>query len=141
MLDPKVTIAFEGPFFTKDPTQTIRGNIRAMLEALAEQGQQDVQDHSPVLTGAFKAGVVGRVASMSGKRWQLHAVVSQQHIYPWGARRSATVRSGRKIVANSEHAQYRGGKLERRYGMFRRTASRIRSMKALISADLSKGLE
>lgn len=146
-LSAKVTIALDGPFFTQDPAKTVRENIRDMLEALAEQGERDVKDHFPIGAppdphpGLGREGVVGRVESITGRRWQLHAVISQQAVYPWGARRGATIRSGKRQVANSAVAQYRGGKLERKLHMFSRTASRIRSLRAVTGANLTRGIE
>lgn len=122
----KTTIRFEGNFFEKDPASTVRQNIRAMLAALVKEGASDVQDHYPVDTGAGRAGVVGRVASRTGKPWMLHGVISQTHPYAW---------------AGGGQRRYLGGKSEGKYHMFRRTASRVRAMRAVISADLTKGLE
>lgn len=130
-----------GPLFERDPTKTVRANIRDMLEEVAAEGERVVRANSPVLTGAFQRGVVGRVESMSGKRWALHAVISEQHVYPWGSRRGATIRSGRKAVATSSSAQYRGGKLERRLHMFANANRGLQSSRAAIGANLSKGLE
>lgn len=142
MLDAKLTVHLDGPFFTRNPAKTVRGNIRDMLEALAREGEADVRDHSPTgPTGAFRAGIQGRVESVTGKRWYLHAVISQTHVYPWGQHVGTTIRSGRKQVANRGEAQYRGGKLERKLHMFRNTASRLRSMRSVIGADLARGLE
>lgn len=122
----KTTIRFEGGFFEKDPAATVRQNIRSMLAALVKEGAEDVRDHYPVETGAGRAGVVGRVASQTGKPWFLHGVISETHPYHW---------------AGGGAKRYLGGKSEAKYHMFRRTASRVRAMRAVISADLAKGLE
>lgn len=127
VLRAKESVELAGPFFEKDPAKTIRANIRDMLEQLARRMEQDVRDHSPTgPTGNFREGITGRVASLSGRPWFMSAVVSQQHVYPWPG-------GGR--------AEYRGGKLERKYHMFRRTASRVRSMREVLNAELTKGLE
>ena len=122
---PKVTIDLSGPFFERDPGRTVRGNIREMLEGLAEEGERIVTSLWPVLTGAGRAGTRGRAESLAGKPWFLHAVVSATHIYPWPG-------GGPK--------QYRGGRVEAKVGMFRRTATAIRSSRAMLS-DLTLGLD
>lgn len=122
------TIDLTGPFFTKDPGRTLSENIQTMLEAVAEEGERDVkaQAQSHVYTGAFLGGIEGRVRSLGGRHWLRTAVVSQTHVYPWPS-------GGNK--------QYRGGKLEARYGMFKRTTSRLRRSSAVQRAELTKGLE
>ena len=34
-----LTVRFEGPFFTRDPGKTLRGNVRDMMEALAVEAE------------------------------------------------------------------------------------------------------
>lgn len=121
LLEPKITVRFEGPFFgTPDPGRTVRQNIRSMIAAIVKEGEADVQDHYPTLTGRGRAGVRGRVLT------DLKGVISETFIYPW---------------AGNSAGNYRGGKTEAKYHMFRRTASRIRSFRAVIGADLTRGLE
>lgn len=122
----KLEVDLTGPFFQRDPRKTVRGNIRQMLEGVAEEGERTVKSASPVLTGAFRAGVKGRVRSLGGKRWELTAVVSQTHVYPWSG-------GGSK--------QYRGGKAEARYQPFKRTANALRRSRAVLAANLTEGLE
>jgi len=121
------TIDKTGPFFRSDPVRTFRQNIRTMMDAVAREGESDVRaqlaPHSR--TGATVAGVIGRTASLGGKRWAVSAVVSQTHVYPWPG-------GGQK--------QYRGGKLEAKTHAFRKTASRIRSTRAVNVAELLKGI-
>lgn len=121
------TISLSGPFFERDPAKTLSENIQTMLEAVAEEGERDVkaQAASHIYTGAFQAGVEGRVRSIAGKHWLRTAVVSQTHVYRW---------------PNGGPKQYRGGKLEARYGMFKRTATRLRSSAAVNRAELTKGM-
>lgn len=132
------TIDLTGPFFERDPAKTVRQNIREMLGALAAEGERAVKAASPVgpgyegaPAGSFRAGVVGRVESLTGRPWALHAVISQQFAYPWGTRRGG----------QRADAQYRGGKLERKYHMFANVRRDISAARAVASANLSKGLE
>ncbi len=126
MLAPKTTIRFTGPFFTVDPAKTVRRNIRGMIAALVKEGEKDVEDHYPTLTGRGKAGIRGVVSrDIDGPRG-LRGTIFQSHVYAWAGR---------------SQGNYRGGKTEAKYHMFRRTASRIRGMRAVVGADLTKGLE
>lgn len=119
------SISLTGPFFKQQPSKTFRQNVRLMLEAMAEEGQEDVKVQYPVLTGAGQAGVVGRVHSLSGRPWALTMVISEQHVYPWP-------HGGQK--------QYRGGRTEAKHHMFRTTAGRLRRSRAVNKAELAKGL-
>lgn len=118
-------IEFSGPFFTKDPVLTFRENARKMLEGMAAEGEAAVRAASPYDTGAFRGGVVGRTKSLSGRKWAMTAVISQQHVYRW---------------PNAGSKEYRGGKLEARLHMFRRVTSALRRSRAVAVADLTKGM-
>jgi len=119
-------IDLSGPLFKADPKKTLRENMRRMLQGLAEEGEEAVRQGWPVLTGAGREGTKGRVASLSGKPWQLTAVISAQHVYDW---------------PNGGAKQYRGGKAEARRHMFSRAAGALRRARAVLAADLTKGLE
>lgn len=121
----KLTVDLSGPFFRRRPGDTLYRNIGRMLEGLAEEGERLVQSQYPIYTGAGRAGVRGRVHSLSGKRWAVSAVVSQTHVYPWPG-------GGQK--------QYRGGKTEARHHMFRDTARALRRSRAVLSANLTEGM-
>lgn len=126
------SITKTGPLFTADIDKTLGENFRTLMEAIAREGEADVRAQSPA--GAFSQGVRGRVESLHGKRWYRNAVVSQTYIYPW------SVPHGQRGFKGRDEAQYRGGKLEGRRHMFRRTASRLRSARAINQAELAKGL-
>jgi hypothetical protein len=121
------TIVLSGPFFEKDPAKTLSQNVQTMLEAVAQEGESDVKAQAAghQRTGAFYNGIEGRVRSVSGKHWLRTAVVSETHVYPW---------------PNGGAKQYRGGKLEAHYHMFRTTASRLRRSRAVNQAELTKGM-
>lgn len=130
---PQLTVETVGPFFERDSRQTIRENIADALEQLAAEGEEQIRGASPHFTGAFRAGIKGRVTNLAGKRWKLTAVVSQTHVYPWGAR-------GTRGGPSNAKAEYRGGKLERRVHMFRDASRQLRGLRAVLGADLTKGL-
>jgi hypothetical protein len=123
----RLTVDLSGPFFQRDPKKTVRQNIRRMLEGLASEGEQMVQAQfgGHIDTGEGVSGVRGRVSSLNGRPWALTAVISQTHVYDWPG----------------SSGQYRGGKLERKVGMFRKTASAMRSSRAVLGANLTKGLD
>lgn len=129
----KVQIDMSGPFFQARIDQTLRENMRRALEGLAEEGEAAVQSIFPAKTGRGRAGVRGRVKSLSGKQWYLTAVVSATYVYPW-ANKGARGFSGRS------EAEYRGGKLEARVHMFRKTASAMRRSAKILRANLVEGL-
>lgn len=122
----EVHIELEGPFFTHDPGLTLRGNIRKMMAGIAAEGEAAVKAVYPVgPTGRGRAGVVGRVASLTGKPWMASAVISETHVYPW---------------PHGSQKQYRGGKTERKYHMWRNTYRALQSSRTVLRADLGVGV-
>ena len=73
-------IVYDGPLFTRDIQKTFRENARDMLQDIADDGalliQQDLTPGHGRVTGEFADGVIGRVVSLRGKKWQLTSVVS-----------------------------------------------------------------
>lgn len=120
------TIDLSGPFFQKDPTLTLRGNIRKMMAGVAQEGEAAVQATYPVFTGQGQRGVEGRTNSLSGKAWMATAVISQTHVYPW---------------KNGGAKQYRGGKSEARHHMFRSAYRQLNRSRAVLRANLTEGIE
>lgn len=161
------SIEMTGPLFSPQADLTLRQNIRRMLQGLADEGARVVIANSPNgpgtrpdPAGSFKGGVEGRVRSLKGAPWWLTAVVSQQHVYAWGSRggRSFGIaqsgvykrgarkgqtwhKSDSEVLDRMSNASYRGGKVERKYHMFRNAANQMKSSRALLAADLTKGLE
>jgi hypothetical protein len=132
-------VDFRGPFFQRDPNKTFRANIRDMMDKLSEEAERDVRlqlevgqgSRLPlgggVRPGRVSAHVVGRTKSLAGKRWQVTAHVSVRP--PAGATRPQAI----KLMAAASL-------LESRLHPFRRTAGRVRRARAVISANLTKGL-
>lgn len=125
-----------GPFFTHDPAKTFRQNARVMLEAVAAEGQEDVRvqlragesTRAPInlLRDRVADHAIGRVRSLSGKRWALTAVISVNNS-------GFSRREGISLMAAA-------ASVERRFHPFRRTASRLRSARAVNQAELAKGM-
>jgi hypothetical protein len=132
--DARAKVQLTGPFFEPDADLRLRENIRGMLAAVAEEGDRNVTARAPRVSGDLAEGVVGRVASLKGKRWALTAVVSATHVYPWKNK-------GARGFTGRAQAEYRGGKAEKRYRMFAATAGQMRAARAIMAANLTKGLE
>ena len=125
MTDPLLSVELKGPFFTKDPGKTFRANAREAMLRIVEAGADDIRSSAPVLTGDWRAGIVARARSLRGRPWALTAVVSQTHVEPW---------------PNAGPKEYRGGKVERKYRLFRKAARVMRSRRREVN-NLLKGLE
>jgi hypothetical protein len=128
----KVTVDLTGPFFQKDPGLTVRGNIRKMVQGIAEEGEKAARGAIDALplpnsVGWTSAHTVGRAESLSGKSWWLHAVISANTD---GMNAKDAIRT--KAAASS---------VEGRYHPYRRTASAIRRSRAVLSANLTAGIE
>lgn len=105
---PSITVS--GAFFQKDPAKTYMENVRAMMEAAAEQGAQLARERFLVgsesralireLDDRVADHVIGRVASRSGKRWTTAAVVQ---VYNEGL----TAEEGRSLMAAASLVEQR----------------------------------
>lgn len=129
----KVTVQLDGNFFKRDPGKTLRGNIKDMLDVLAGEMEQavdqQIQSHEsqmPAYTGWTVGHVLGRTHSVGGKRWGTWAVVSAN---TQGLDRKDAIRT--KAAAAG---------IERRWHPFRLVKSAVYRSRALISADLTEGL-
>jgi hypothetical protein len=137
------TIDLSGPFFAHQPGLTFLQNVRRLMEAIAAEGEADVQAQLRAGEGsrrplsAFYGGAdrlaqhaIGRthaIAERGGREWSTHAVISVNN-----SGLSST--QGISLMAAS-------AEVEKRTHAFRNTARRIRSARALNTAELAKGLE
>lgn len=126
--------SLEGPFFAADPSKTVRGNIRDMMDALSAEMEKDVKaqisaaaGQMPGWSGWSLEHVVGRTASYSGKRWMVTAVVSEN-----------TNGMDAKTAIRTKAA---GASIERRFHPFGRTSRAVRASRAVLAANLTKGIE
>jgi hypothetical protein len=127
-------VTLSGPFFTKDPGKTIRANVRDLMDQLAEQMEGDVRNaisanagSMPAYTGWSRDHTVGRVHSVSGKRWGTWARVS-----------ALTEGMGKADAIRTKAA---AASIERRWHPYRKAKSNVYRARALITADLTKGLD
>ena len=128
-------VELSGPFFRVDPGRTLYRNIADMQDALAEEMQglvrRDIQGRSgsmPSDTGWTTDHVLGYTTGRrTGKRWALWSAVG---VPTEGMSRAQAIRT--KAAAAS---------IERRFHPFRNVKSAVYRARALISADLAKGLD
>lgn len=127
-------IMLEGPFFERDPAKTFRQNARRLMDSLASEGEADVRSQiagqagsMPHYTGWTADTVQGRTSSLTGRRWALSLVISAN-----------TAGMDRKDAIRTKAA---GASIERRWHPFRKTARAMRRSRALLVADLTRGLE
>ena len=132
----KVQVDLSGPFFQRDPAATFGENVRRMLDGIAQEGERAIQAALGAGTGRAPISligdrvaqhVVGRTRSLSGKRWAMTAVVSVNNS-GWSPRQGVAL-----MAAAST--------LERRFHPFRKTASQLRSARAVLAANLTRGIE
>jgi hypothetical protein len=114
-----------GPLFTRDVRKTVGQNIRRMLDGLADEGDRIVTGATPVLTGSMAHGI-RRTRVRMPKDGLYTVTIYASHVYPW---------------PNGGSKEYRGGKAERRYGMFRRAKNALNRSRAVLAANLVEGLE
>lgn len=123
-----------GPFFTHDPGKTLYANIGVMLAGLSDEMEStvrgDITSHAgdmPRWTSHTADHVSGYTTSpVTGKHWALWAAVG---VPTTGMDRKQAIRT--KAAAAG---------IERRWHPFRRVKSAVYRARALISADLAKGL-
>lgn len=125
-------VELSGDFFTKDPERTIRENIGDMLEALSvemeSQVKREIASHNmPRSVGWSYAHTVGYVVSpKTGRHWRY-----------WAAVGALTTGMDKKDAKRTKAA---AASIERRWHPYRRVKSGVYRARAVVSADLSKGL-
>jgi hypothetical protein len=126
-------IELSGNFFTHDPGKTLYRNIGDMLEGLSGELETSVSGAIrgyplPQSIGWTADHVTGYVTSPeTGKHWALWAAVG----LPTTGMDAPTARRTKAA----------GASVERRFHPFRQAKSAVYRARALISADLAKGLE
>lgn len=129
----KVTL--EGPFFVKNPGKTFYQNLGDMLAKLAEEMQTEVEaqiaahaSEMPFYTGWSHDHAVGYTTSAkTGKHWAT-----------WAAVGSVTAGMGRDDARRTKAA---AASIERRFHPYRNVKAGVYRARALITADLTRGLE
>lgn len=139
-------IDLSGPLFRVDPEKTVNQNIYDMLRGVAEEGERAAKAQLAPESQRVARATVGRVASVQGKRWHMHAVVSVSpdatHLDAQRAVQVMAIAAGRHqaITSSGRNIGTTLG-IEPRKHIFRRLASQLRGSRAILSANLTKGLE
>lgn len=133
-LELRATLA--GPFFEKDPTKTFRQNLRDMMDALAKEAEKDVR--AQITSAHVNPNVKGyTTGTKTSKRWATSMAVN---LLPTGTKaesiQNAAILYGRR---KGNHGTTVG--IEAKSHPFARTARAIRSMRAIMAANLTKGIE
>jgi hypothetical protein len=137
-------VTLSGPFFTRDPGKTVRANVRDLMDAVAEQGDRDVESVIDAHVSPSPFYVRGRTSSLSGRRWGTWARISPDTsgLSAQAAIRLMAILAGRHDGVGSD-GQDRGTTLgiEKQWHPFRTAKSNVYRARALLTADLTKGLE
>ena len=128
-------VEVSGPFFTRDPRKTFYANLRDMLDKLAAemetQVKAEISGHEaamPYWTGYSRDHVVGYTTSKeTGKRWST-----------WAAVGSVTAGMDKKEAIRTKAS---AATIEARFHPYRNVKRNVYRMRALLTADLTKGLE
>lgn len=133
----KTHVELSGPFFRKDPEQTMWQNIHRWMAGIAEEGERVVRmnlrrgaaNRAPIrLLGDRVADhAIGRVHSLRGKKWWATAVISVNNS-------GLSPREGRSLMAAAS-------KVEGRTHAFRSAYRDIARSRKTLQANLTEGLE
>ena len=167
----KGAVEFTGPFFDARADETLRQNIRHMIQGMADEGESAVKGivapHSR--SGALSGSIHGRTRSLSGKQWALTGVISSnlneiiaklkgQTSGNWRGSYAGFIETGLrindriKVGVNVQKSLAKGRTVynwQRRkvkttfsgYHMFRSVARGLNNSRAAATANLTKGLE
>ncbi|CAB4174393.1 hypothetical protein UFOVP1028_34 [uncultured Caudovirales phage] len=125
-----------GPFFAADPSKTTRRNIRDMMDALAEEAEKDVR--AQITSAHVNPNVKGyTTGTKTNKRWATSMAVN---LMPTGNKaesiQNAAILYGRR---KGNHGTTVG--IEAKSHPFARTTRAIRGSRAVLAANLTKGIE
>lgn len=134
------SIDFDGPFFQVDPGETMLKNLQKMMAGIAEEGATAVRaayaagesqrDLVRMTQDRVSEHVIGRVTarpSRGGRHWVSAAVVQ---VYNEGL-----------SAAESRSLMAAGSYVERRTRAIRSLARQVRSSRAVLTANLTAGME
>jgi hypothetical protein len=134
------TITYDGPFFTKDPTKTFRGNARSMLRQMALEGARDVR--AQLIPGE----ATRRPISVEIPRRRVSQHVAASVPYTPGASKVGNILAN-VYVPNFGYSRKQGvalmaayAEVARQTGAFPTTTRRLRRSRKANAAELLKGL-
>lgn len=126
-----------GPFFTVDPGETMLHNLQRMMEGIASEGATAAKANLSAGSGSralvrvthdrVADHVIGRTTSLSGRQWVSAAVVQVSN-------HGMDATASRSLMAAASYLEGTG------HGI-RRVATQVRRARAVLSANLSAGME
>ena len=131
------TVSLSGPFFSKDVEKTMMENIHKMMEGIAAEGATAARVNLAAgsasralvrMTGDRVADhVIGRTVSRAGKQWYTAAVVQVDN-------KGLDAAGSRSLMAAAS-------RIEGKTHSVRKVATSLRSSRAVLSANLTAGME
>lgn len=130
----QVKVALEGPFFRGDPKKTFYANLRDLNDKIAAELEQDVradilanEPAMPYWTGFTRDHVLGyTTSSVTGKRWAVYGAVG--------------LPTAGFDATQARRTKAAGASIEGRFHPFARARRAVYHSRALLTADLTKGL-
>lgn len=127
-------VTYSGPFFTGSPSKTFYENLGDMLDQVAGEmegmARSEISSHEgqmPYSIGWTEAHTFGYTRSpKTGKVWAT-----------WAAVGVPTTGMGKEQAIRTKAA---AASIERRFHVFRNVKSAVYRMRALLRADLTKGM-
>lgn len=151
-----LSVDLSGPFFERDPGKTLRGNIEQMMAGTAREGERTAREsfragegaRAPISYGQGRVAdhVIGRVVSRIGRKWRASAVISVNTLHGFSQRDARAIMAagaGRHAPTSSAgrggHGIAKGA--EQQDHVMRNLARSLRSSRAILTANLTKGIE
>ncbi len=125
-------VILDGNFFKRDPGKTFRGNVRDMLDKLAEWMEAEVKSEI--------AGHAGSMPGYSGWSYQHTKGITgwDKRWGTWAAVQAYTKDLDKKDAIRTKAA---AASIEKRFHPYRRVRSGVYRSRPIIQASLAKGLE
>ena len=143
MTEPSFKAMLEGPFFTRNPGATVLGNIRHMLyevgKLAASEVRRAIESHRgemPRWTGWSARHVTSRTRGALDNRLQAFVFLDTE-----GMTREDAIRTKAAGAGRTQGMRGTTPGIEGRWHPFRKTKNTIVRSRAVIGANLTKGIE
>lgn len=131
-------VEVSGPFFTRNPGKTLRANVRDLMDALAEQADRDIEQVVDAHVKPMPGYVRGRTSSLQGKRWGTWARVAPTTA---GLGKPAAIRMMAILAGRHQGNHGTTVGIEKQWHPYRAARSNVYRARALLTADLTRGLD
>lgn len=125
-------VELSGNFFTHDPGKTLYTNIGEMLDALGPELRSTVRDDI--------TAHAGQMPGYSGWSWA-HTEFKRSANKHWALWVAVTADTSGMSAKDAIRTKAAAATIERRWHPYRQVKSAVYRARALISADLTRGLE